>query len=95
MSEREFWESTPRYLAAKIKAKQRDDREAWVIGRQIAYWSILPHIGKRTIKPTDLGRFAWEKQKKIVSKYASIEELKADEQKFLKLCGFLDDEQKK
>jgi len=63
MSESEFWDTTPRYLQARIKAKQRDSNEAWVIARQIAYWSILPHMGKKRIKPYDLARFDWEKVK--------------------------------
>lgn len=63
MSENEFWETTPRYLQARIKAKQRDDQNAWVLGRQIAYWSILPHMGKKRIKPQDLAKFDWERVK--------------------------------
>lgn len=69
MSEDEFWYTTPRFFQARINAKQRDDREAWVRARQIAYWVILPHVGKKTIRPDHLGRFAWEKIKSLHNPY--------------------------
>lgn len=69
MSEDEFWYTTPRFFQARIDSKKRDDREAWVRARQIAYWSILPHTGKKRIKPQDLGRFAWEKPHTIHNPY--------------------------
>lgn len=86
MSESEFWDTTPRYLQARIKAKQRDSNEAWVIARQIAYWSILPHMGKKRIKPYDLARFEWEKIKELKNIYGSKEALAAEIEKFKALA---------
>ena len=60
MTESEFWETTPRYFVARVQGKQRDDRENWMRSRQTAYWAILPHMGKKQIKPNALGVFAWE-----------------------------------
>jgi len=77
MSEDEFWYSTPRFLQARIKAKQRDDRETWVQARQIAYWSILPHLGKKRLKPQDLAKFAWERGKTFKHGFKSQAELLA------------------
>ena len=89
-SENEFLEMTPRYLQSLIKAKTNNDREAWVIGRQVAYWSILPHLGKKRIKPQDLGAFSWEKSKALVNPYGTKEALAAELKKFVELCNTLD-----
>ncbi len=84
MSENEFWECTPRFFVARIQGKQRDERERWTIARQIAYWSILPHMGKKQIKPTALGVFSWE-QNKVKSKEITAEQ-KADIAKFKEMA---------
>lgn len=90
ISENDFWEMTPRYLQALIKGKTTDSREAWMIGRQVAYWSILPHMGKKRIRPQDLGRFGWEQSKKLHNPYGTPENLKAELQKFKEICATLE-----
>jgi hypothetical protein len=85
MPESEFWETTPRYFAARVRGKQRDDREKWVMARQAAYWTILPHMGKKQIKPTALGVFEWEQQPLSMSKEITPEQ-KADMSKFKEMA---------
>lgn len=90
MSEEEFLATTPRYLDAAIKAKINESREVWSIARQTAYWSILPHVGKKKIKPTDLAFFAWEKPKGILNPYGTKEALKLELEKFKEICNRLE-----
>lgn len=77
MSENDFWATTPRYFHAIIKGRQRDDREKWMMARQVAYWTILPHMGKKQIRPTALARFPWERASQL-EKMELTPELKAD-----------------
>lgn len=84
LSEKEFWETTPRYFVAIINGKQRDERERWTMTRQQSYWTILPHIGKKQLKPTALGVFAWE-ESKIKTKELTPE-IKANINKFKEMA---------
>ena len=63
MSEDDFYNTSPRYFTSMVKAKNDQMKESWIQARQIGYWAILPHTGKKRIKPTDLGRFGWEESK--------------------------------
>lgn len=55
---------TPRYFAAIQRAFVESEHRAWERARYIGFLSILPHSSsKRALKPTDLGRFPWEKTK--------------------------------
>lgn len=61
MTEREFWESTPRYLSAKIKALESSQRLSWEQSRYIAFHAIKVGDSKNRLKRlTDLGKFPWE-----------------------------------
>jgi len=83
---------TPRYLQAVIKGKTQNDQNAWVIARQTAYWSILPHVGKKRLKPSDLGSFSWEKidAGTVHNPYGSREALNEELRKFKELTETLE-----
>lgn len=62
MSESEFWDSTPRYMSAKIRALESAQRLAWEQSRYIAFHAIKPGDHKNRLKKlTDLGKFPWER----------------------------------
>jgi len=84
MTESEFWQTTPRFFVARIQGKQRDEREQWVMSRQNAYWTILPHMGKKQIKPTALGVFMWEDNKAKIKEITP--EIKDEIAKFKELA---------
>lgn len=61
MSEAEFWNCTPRYMAAKLKALELQQQLTWEQSRYIAFHAIKPGDHKNKLqKLTDLGRFPWE-----------------------------------
>ncbi len=31
-----------------------------ILGRQVAYWTILPHVQGDNLRPSVLGKFEWE-----------------------------------
>lgn len=67
MSEAEFWDCTPRYFQARLKAWELGVQRQWEQARYIGYLAVLPHVdGKKRLKQTDLGRFPWEKMPKPV-----------------------------
>lgn len=77
MSEREFWESTPRYLSARQKAKTREMHLSWEQTRFLSYTIYKTVDSKNKIrKPSDVCKFPWEVD---VPKFVpqSIEQLKA------------------
>jgi hypothetical protein len=66
MTEPEFWNCTPRYLAAKIKALEAGQRVSWEQSRYIAFHAIKVGDSKNRLKKLDdLGKFPWEKSKVI------------------------------
>jgi hypothetical protein len=86
MPESEFWETTPRYFAARVRGKQRDDRENWVMARQAAYWvAIFSPNAKKLSSPTNLGSFSWEQQTIVKFKEITPEQ-KADMAKFKEMA---------
>jgi len=61
MSENEFWDSTPRYLSAKIYAFEQGQRSEWERARYISMYAVKAADSKNRIKKaTDLGKFPWE-----------------------------------
>ena len=61
MSETEFWNCTPRYMSAKVRALESSQRLSWEQSRYIAFHAIKVADHKNRIKgPKDLGSFPWE-----------------------------------
>lgn len=61
MSEGEFWESTPRYLSARQKAKTREMHLSWEQTRFLSYTIYKTVDSKNKIrKPSDVCKFPWE-----------------------------------
>lgn len=61
MTEGDFWDCTPRFMAASIKALEEDHRRGWEMSRYVAFHAIKPGDHKNRLKKlTDLGRFPWE-----------------------------------
>ena len=61
MTEREFWESTPRYLSARQKAKTREMQLSWEQTRFLSYTMYKTVDSKNKIrKPSDVCKFPWE-----------------------------------
>lgn len=55
MGEDEFWDSTPRYFAARQKGWMDARVERFEIARTVAFFAITPHLKKGAIqKPSDL-----------------------------------------
>lgn len=61
MSESEFWDSTPRYLSARIKAATEAEQRQWERVRLSAFFTVKTVDAKNKFKnPEDLLRFPWE-----------------------------------
>ena len=62
MSESDFWDSTPRYFAARQKAYIEAERRQWERARFVGWLSVLPHVGKKSggLSAKKLFRFDWE-----------------------------------
>jgi hypothetical protein len=65
LSETEFWQTTPRYLANRVdgyfQAEEERERAAWERARYTAFFSLKPHDQKKRINRfKDLGLFPWE-----------------------------------
>jgi hypothetical protein len=61
MSEREFWESTPRFLSARQRVKTNEMRLSWEQTRFISYTMYKTVDSKNKIrKPSDVCKFPWE-----------------------------------
>ena len=61
MTEREFWESTPRYLSARQKAKTREMHLSLEQTRFLSYTIYKTVDSKNKIrKPSDVCKFPWE-----------------------------------
>ena len=58
MSEDEFWESTPRFLSARLRALESSQQVAWEQARFIAFFGH--RASGKTL--TQFYRFSWEKQ---------------------------------
>lgn len=66
MSEAEFWESTPRYLAARQKACQVREQGEWERARYIGFWVVKTVDAKNKFKRfSHLTEFPWEKPKAV------------------------------
>jgi len=64
MTEREFWSSTPRWLAARQTAYQRAQQAEWERTRIGAFYIVKTVDSKnRFKKPEDLFKFPWEQPK--------------------------------
>ena len=78
MSEAEFWESTPRYLSARQKAKAGDMHQSWEQTRFLAYVMLKTVDSKNKIrKVQDVCKFPWEQE---VVRF--VKQTKEDLQKF-------------
>lgn len=53
-------------LAGHVKTTGNQNKELWILARQVAYWSMLPHINSKNknFTPQKLIEFPWEKEKK-------------------------------
>lgn len=61
MSEAEFWDSTPRYLSARQRAKTNEGRLTWEQTRFLAYTIFKTVDSKNKIrKVQDVCKFPWE-----------------------------------
>lgn len=60
MSESEFWDSTPRYFAARQQAFTMAQRVEWERARFMGWLSVLPYTQGKTLKVTDLCPFEWD-----------------------------------
>jgi len=66
MSEREYWDSTPRFFYARYKAWERQEQTKWERARLAGYLAAAPHFDhKRRVKITDMWRFPWDKAPKF------------------------------
>jgi hypothetical protein len=75
MSENEFWESTPRYLSARLKALEMSQQQEWERARYISFHVIKTVDAKGKFKkPDSLGKFPWE-VKNIKYTHYSISDL--------------------
>ena len=64
LSEREFWNSTFRYLQARAKARDRAAREQWEMVRFLAFYIIKTVDAKNKVrKPEDVMQFGWDEKK--------------------------------
>jgi len=76
MSEREFWQSTPRFFFARYKA-WIEDRNGWEQARFIAFHTMKTIDAKRQIRSVrDIAQFPWEEQEKPVFDDISQEEMR-------------------
>ena len=80
MTEREFWDATPRYFAALQKSCIEQERRQWERARFIGWLSVLPHVGKKSggLSAKKLFRFDWETEK-VVFEPTTKEEMKSFE----------------
>lgn len=61
MSEAEFWDTTPRFFAARQQAFIAAQRSKWERARFIGWLAVLPYTGEgKSVRATDLFRFEWE-----------------------------------
>lgn len=64
MSESEFWDCTPRYLSARLKASVEAEKVRWEQSRFIAAFAVDPGFwSKKKGDFTELIRFPWEVEK--------------------------------
>lgn len=80
MTESEFWDSTPRYFAARQKAYIEAERRQWERARFMGWLSGWPHVGKKMagVSAIKLFRFDWEAEK-VEFEPVSKDEMKAFE----------------
>lgn len=80
MSESEFWDSTPRYFAARQKAYIQQERRQWERARFIGWLAVLPHVGKKSggLSAKKLFQFEWEVEKPVFEPF-NHEEMKSFE----------------
>lgn len=73
MTEREFWSSTPRWLAARQTAYQRAQQAEWKRARLVAFYTMKTIDHKeRFKKPEDLFQFDWEKAPAVTAPTAPL-----------------------
>ncbi len=61
VSERDFWDMTPRYFSAHVEAAEQKEQNEWERARYVSMHAIKAADGSNKIKkPTDLGYFPWE-----------------------------------
>lgn len=80
MSEDEFWDVTPKYLAARLYAVEEAQKLTWEQARYISFHALKQDHKGRIKKVTDLGKFPWELQN--IQFAPMTEEEKADLRKF-------------
>lgn len=81
MTEAEFWDSTPRYFAARQKAYVEGQRRAWERARFTGWLAVLPHVDtkKRALSVVDLYRFEWDPKPKPKFEPIDLEKMRAFE----------------
>lgn len=61
MSESEFWECTPRYYAARVKAVSEAEQREWERARLVSFFVVKTVDAKNKIRqPHNLIKFPWE-----------------------------------
>lgn len=81
MSEDEFWNETLRATSLRIEGfrrkEEREYRADWERARWMAAVFVQPYATKgKTIRPTDLMKFPWEKQEARLLTPAEIERIR-------------------
>lgn len=75
----EFYDLTFDELAAISEAyfdkAKMDYRTQWEIARFTAYYSIVPHTGKKKIRLQDVCRFDWERKPVILPKRETLDKM--------------------
>lgn len=70
-TEKEFRTTTPHYFYAAQRGFEQREQAAWERMRWMAYFALMPHIKKNTLKtPADLLSFPWEqgsKRRKVIT----------------------------
>lgn len=65
MSESEFWNSTPRYYSARVKAASEAQQREWERARLISFFVVKTVDSKDKFKqPQNLMEFPWETNEK-------------------------------
>lgn len=80
MSENEFWDVTPKFLAARLYAFEEAQKLSWEQSRYLAFYATKQDHKGRLKKVTDLGKFPWELKNKQFAPMTEVE--KAELAKF-------------
>lgn len=63
LNERDFWATTPRYLAAMLDAYERRQQHDYEVARYTTYLYFAGKLPKgKSLRVADMGLFGWEKE---------------------------------